>query len=54
MKVFIYDKRHSKPYIVLKDVREIVETKTKICFTFTDTSTLEVEKKKYKTTIYQN
>ena len=29
MKVFIYDKRHSKPYTVLKDVRGLRKKKYK-------------------------
>ena len=54
MKVFIYDKRFSKPHKVLNEVREITETEKCICFTFTDKSTYEIEKKYYKSTAYQN
>lgn len=54
MKVFVYDKRESKPYITLTNVKSVEETKTRICFTMEDTSTLEVEKKFYKSTAYQN
>ena len=54
MKVFIYDKRFSNLHKILNNVREVTETDKYICFTFADTSTYEVEKKTFKTTIYQN
>ena len=54
MKVFVYDKKESKPYMVFSNVKSIEETKEKICFTFPDTSAYEVDKKYYKTTAYQN
>lgn len=54
MKVFIYDKKKSKLFATLMDVRSIEETEKHICFTFSDKSTYEIEKKIYKTTAYQN
>ena len=54
MKVFVYDKKESKPHMVLNNVVTVEETKAKICFTFSDSSTYEVDKKYYKSTAYQN
>lgn len=54
MKVFIYDKRESKPYVTLANVKSIEETSEKICFILSDYSMFEVEKKYYKSTAYQN
>jgi len=54
MKVFIYNKKDSKPFAMLTNVKAVEETKAKICFTMEDTSTLEVDKKIYKSTAYQN
>ena len=54
MKVFVYDKRESKPFVTLNNVKSVEETKNRICFTMEDTSTFEVEKKFYKSTVYQN
>ena len=54
MKVFIYDKKESKPFVILHNVKSVEETKTRICFTMEDTRTFEVEKKYYKSTSYQN
>ncbi len=54
MKVFIYDKKESKPFAVFTNVFAVEETENKICFTFEDKSTFEVDKKLYKSTAYQN
>lgn len=54
MKVFIYDKRESKPYIVLYDVTDVEERDINITFRKKDDTTYSVNKKFYKSTIYQN
>ena len=54
MKVFIYDKKESKPFAVFTNVIAVEETERKICFTFEDKSTFEADKKVYKSTAYQN
>lgn len=54
MIVFIYDKRESKPYVVLHDVKNIEERDRKITFFLKDETVLEVDKKVYKSTAYQN
>ena len=54
MKVFVYYKNGSEPYIVFDKVTTIEETEKKLCFTFPDKSTFEIDKKQFKTTAYQN
>ena len=54
MKVFIYSKRESKPFAVLTNVHSVEEHKEKICFIIDDATILEVDKKHYKSTAYQN
>ncbi len=54
MKVFIYSKRESKPFAVLTNVRSVEERKEKICFHIDDDTALEIDKKHYKSTAYQN
>ena len=54
MKVFIYDKKESKPFAVFSNVVAVEETDRKICFTFEDKSTFEADKKVYKSTAHQN
>ena len=54
MKVFIYDKKESKPYIILQNVTCVDETKDKIRFTTDVDEIIEIPKKIYKSTCYQN
>lgn len=54
MKVFIYDKKESKPYLVLQSVLSVEEKEKTICFTMPNGSVLEISKKFYKSTAYQN
>ena len=54
MKVFIYRKRDNSLYVVLTNVREIEDKSQKINFLLEDNSILEVDKKIYKSTAYQN
>ena len=54
MKVFIYDKRESKPYKVLTNVKSVYEYSNTICFVMEDSTAFEVLKKYYKSTVYQN
>ena len=54
MKVFIYDKKESKPYLVLSSVQSVEEKEETICFVMADETVIEVSKKMYKSTAYQN
>ena len=54
MKVFIYDKKESKPYLVLQSVLSVEEKEKTIRFIMEDESVLEISKKVYKSTAYQN
>lgn len=54
MKVFIYDKKESKPYLVLQSVLSVEEKEKTICFHMPNGSVLEISKKVYKSTAYQN
>jgi len=54
MKVFIYDKRESKPYLVLFNVTDIEERDNEIAFRKSDDTWYSVNKKFYKSTAYQN
>ena len=54
MKVFVYYKRDNKPFVVLNDVKSVEENVKSICFKIDETSILEVDKKTYKSTAYQN
>lgn len=54
MKVFVYDKKESKPIACFTNVVSIEEKKSVIRFCLADKSTMEFDKKIYKSTTYQN